>query len=244
MTSGSKAQRQLANADKLWHLQQTALVSGLSWGDQQVLTGYCSDRIFRKEEVIFDAGSPADHLYIVSRGYVRLCVTGPGRQEKTTAILRSGDVFGESFLASRRAHRTRAMAHEESWILALSRDHFLRMAEQCPVLLLNLIRILNRRLQEAQRDIEALSCMSARQRIADTLVRLGRKHGKPLISDQQRVKLTIPLSHQQLAHLTGGNRPHVSTIMSSFRREGLVGYQGRRLLLDTGGLARQARAAG
>jgi CRP-like cAMP-binding protein len=45
------------------------------------------------------------------------------------------------------------------------------------------------------------------------------------------VKLKIALSHEHLAQLVGGNRPHVSMIMSKFKRQGLIEYQGRKLLI-------------
>lgn len=241
MTPGATARRQLENADKLWHLQQTALVWGLKQTQTQTLADACSDRIYRRDEVIFEASDAGDRLYIVSRGCVRLEVLGPGQREKITSILRNGEVFGVRFLGPGKRHRTRAVAHQETWVLALERDRFLQLTGEHPILLLNLIRILDRRLSEARHDIEVLSCLSARQRLADTLLRLGRRHGKRL-PDGGRVKLKIKLSHQQLAKLTGGNRPHVSTIMSSFRKEGLVSYQGRRLLLDTRRLAGVCRS--
>ncbi len=238
MTPMSTARQQLANADKLWHLQQTALVSGLGWNDVRTVAQYCSDRIYSRDEVIYDWSEDADRVYIVSRGCVRIEVTGPGGKEKIISILRGGEVFGVSFLGPQHRHRTRAVAHQESWVLAVRQKDFLGLTESRPVLLFNLIRILDRSLSEARHDIEALSCLTARQRVADTLLRLGRRHGKRLLNDNRRVKLKIPLSHQQLAKLTGGNRPHVSTIMSSFRKNGLLSYQGRRLLLDTQRLAK------
>ena len=51
------------------------------------------------------------------------------------------------------------------------------------------------------------------------------------------VKLIIPMSHEQLARMIGGNRPHISTIMSKFKKRGWIQYQGRKLLINTDALS-------
>ena len=96
---------------------------------------------------------------------------------------------------------------------------------------LNYAKILNRRLVEAREDIKSHSFLDTESRLAKVLLSLAERHGKPLLGNGDMIKLKISLSHEQLAQLVGGNRPHVSMIMSKFKRKEWIHYQGRKLLI-------------
>ena len=51
-------------------------------------------------------------------------------------------------------------------------------------------------------------------------------------------KLISPVSHDHLARMIDGNWPHVSTIMTKFKKRVWIQYQGRKLLINTGALSR------
>ena len=110
--------------------------------------------------------------------------------------------------------------------------HFLQLVQQQPALSLNLARILSERLDESRNDIEALTFLTTEQRVARALLGLARNYGRTIISNQRLTKIVIPLSHERLAQLIGGNRPQISTIMSKFKKLGWLQYRSRRLLID------------
>ena len=43
-------------------------MDGLALADIQAVISICTDRIYLKEEVIFDQGDPADSLFVLNRG--------------------------------------------------------------------------------------------------------------------------------------------------------------------------------
>ena len=144
------------------------------------------------------------------------------------------------FSGNMRSAKVQATAHEECWVSVVSRDNFLRMMSLKPELALNLIEILTQKLTEAREDIGALSFLDTEHRVAKTLLKLAARHGKLTVADRDMVKLSIPMSHEQLARMIGGNRPHISTIMSRFKKRGWVQYQGRKLLINTDALSAAA----
>ena len=229
----------LKNVDRLWHLQKTGLTEGLSLLDVHTLATSCRDLVLKKNQVIYSRGDPARQIYILNRGTVRLMVTTPGGRRKIVEILANGHVFGEEVFVSQGKHQTEAVTHEESWISILNRDTLLKLVGGLPQLSLNLIRILNERLMEARDEIETLSFNTTERRIARTLVKLSRKHGKQILSVEPFKKLKIMMSHEHLAQMIGANRPHVSAIMSDFKRRGLIRYQRRKLLVNEQELAKQ-----
>ncbi len=221
--------RELKSADKLWHLKQSPLMQGLSFRMLATTASLCSDRIYAKAEVIFKRGDPSDALYILNRGSVRLSLSSPNGKEKIVALLRNGDVFGEEILSPSEERLVGAEAHQDSWVSIISSDHFLQLVQQQPALSLNLARILSERLDESRNDIEALTFLTTEQRVARALLGLARNYGRTIISNQRLTKIVIPLSHERLAQLIGGNRPQISTIMSSEQLPELRGQLEKKL---------------
>lgn len=227
-----QSNNQLRNADKVWHLQRAGLTDGLSIRDLHILTTLLTDRIYRKEDVIFHQGDPADSLYILNRGTVRLMVGTSTGREKIISVLATGDIFGEDVLGPAKGRQCQAVAHEESWVSSLNRETLLALLRDKPALALNFVGLLNKKLTDARDEIEALSFHDTEHRIAKMLLKLSDQHGKSLVSPKPLTKLKIPVSHEHLAQLIGANRPHVSAIMSEFKKKGLIGYQKRKLLID------------
>jgi CRP/FNR family transcriptional regulator len=223
---------ELQGVDKIWHLRQATMLKGLSIRDLTVVAGICQDRIYSKGEVIFHQEDPADSLFILNRGCVRVAVISPVGREKTVGLFQTGDVFGENVLIDEGRRKVQATAHLECWVSVIGRDHLLQILAQKPGLALSLMQILTLKLSQSRDEISALSFLDTERRVARTLLQLGRLHGKEIVTPRGMVKLKIPLSHEQLARMIGGNRPHISTIMSKFKKSGWIGYQGRKLLVD------------
>ena len=227
----------LQGVDRIWHLRQAVLLKGLSVPDLAAIAQICSDRIYSKGEVIFSQDDVADAIFILNRGCVRISVVNPTGREKIVGLFKTGDIFGENILGQHEKRKVQATAHEECWVSVVSRDNFLRMMRLKPELALNLIEILTQKLAEAREDIGALSFLDTEHRVAKTLLKLAARHGKLTVADRDMVKLIIPMSHEQLARMIGGNRPHISTIMSKFKKRGWIQYQGRKLLINTDALS-------
>ena len=158
-------------------------------------------------------------------------------REKILGIYTAG-ILAENLLGPHQYFEVRATAHQESWVSIISLSQFLALVRQRGSIALNYARILGERLLEARQEIEAHSFMDTEHRLAKALLKLAEQHGQPVSGDQGLVKLRITLSHEHLARLVGGNRPHVSTIMSKFKQRGWIDYQGRKLLLHREALRR------
>ena len=226
---------ELASVDRIWHLKQSGLMEGLSLEDLNAVVSACKDRIYSKGEVIFDQGDPAELLYILNRGCVRISVVNPDDREKILGVYTAG-VLGENVLGPEESFQVRATAHEESWISMISRDQLIFLIRKRSAIAINYLKLLSLRLGEARQDIESHSFLDTEHRLARMLSQLAQKHGKPVFGDERMVKLRIAVSHEHLARMVGGNRPHVSMMMSKFKRRGWIGYQGRKLVINRGAM--------
>lgn len=224
--------KRLENADRIWHLQHTAFMKGLSSTDLQVISQMCTDRIYPREKAIFYQGDPAHSFFLLNRGHARLSTEAPNRKEKILGILKTGDVFGEDTLGPRESYQCKATAHDECWVSEISRKSLGRLLRQKPALYVNLVQILSWRISEAHRDLLDLSVLKVEHRVGKTLLKLGIDHGQPVLSTPNFIKLRITITHEQLASLVGSDRTHVSMIMGKFRRRGWLDYEKNRIWIE------------
>ena len=229
--------KELENVDRIWHLRRTGLVDGISPSELSVIASVCEDRIYAKGAIIFDQGDPADSLFILNRGYVRIAIVNGNDREKGLGIYTTGSIFGEDILAQK-YFQAQATAHEECWVSTISRDQFVGLMEQRACIALNYSKILSQRLLEARDDLRAHSFLNTERRLAKTLLKLAETHGKPVSGEKHVLKLKISLTHEQLARLIGANRPHLSNFMSRFKKRGWLLYQKGRLLINVQELER------
>jgi CRP-like cAMP-binding protein len=72
---------------------------------------------------IFEKGSPAEALYVVLSGRVRIFDIVDGKEEEVSRVS-TGDSFGELSLLLRTTHTKNAMAVEDSELMVVPRDEF------------------------------------------------------------------------------------------------------------------------
>src|SRR6202521_6221017 len=68
---------------------------------------------FRKKQTIFAQGSPADAVFYIQQGKVKLTVVSNNGKEATLGILSDGDFFGEGCLAGQTLRMAAANARSE-----------------------------------------------------------------------------------------------------------------------------------
>jgi diguanylate cyclase (GGDEF)-like protein len=102
---------------------------------------------FKKGEIIFRQGDPADCMYVVQKGEVELAVESEyGFQP--LASMQSGDVFGEVSLFAEKARFATARAVKDTWVLTLDEKAFIGRLHQDPSLAYHMIRQMAQRIYD------------------------------------------------------------------------------------------------
>jgi predicted acylesterase/phospholipase RssA/CRP-like cAMP-binding protein len=112
-------------------------------------------RRFGPGDLICEAGQPGDSLFVISEGLARVLVADPDGELRAVARLRRGDVIGEMSLLTDEPRSATVVAGAETTALELPRSDFAGLIPRYPSILLNLNRILSRRLaQTTARSLE------------------------------------------------------------------------------------------
>jgi CRP-like cAMP-binding protein len=227
--------RGMASKDKIWYLSRMDLFGRLSPADIETVARLAVHSELKRNTPIYLPGDPADKIYLLKRGLVKIShLTEEGKQI-TLAILHPGDVFGELAVidASPRDHL--AQVYEDAMICALSRNDFLSIMSSYPEVAFRITKLLGLRLRRLGNRVEKLLFKSAHARLAQTLLELSADYG---VDDAAGTLLTLKLSQRELGNMVGLSRESVNLCLGDFKREGLVEAQGRSLrLLDKEGLS-------
>jgi CRP/FNR family transcriptional regulator, cyclic AMP receptor protein len=176
---------------------------------------------YRKKHTIFVQGSPADAVFYIEKGKVKLTVLSARGKEAVVAILGSGDFFGEGCLAGQPLRMATATAITECSILRVKREAMMRMLRDEPSLSELFMSYLLSRNVRIEEDLVDQLFTSSEKRLARILLLLTR-FGK----DGQHEVVVPKISQETLAEMVGTTRSRVSSFMNKFRKLGFVDYNG------------------
>jgi CRP-like cAMP-binding protein len=176
---------------------------------------------YKKKQTIFSQGDPADAIFYIQDGKVKLTVVSKQGKEAVVAILGPDDFFGEGCLAGQPTRMCSASALSECKIMRLEKASVIRMLHSEPAfseLFLHYLLSRNVRIEE---DLVDQLFNSSEKRLARVLL-LMAKFGK-----EGQVESVIPkISQETLAEIVGTTRSRVSFFMNRFRKLGFIEYNG------------------
>lgn len=176
---------------------------------------------YRKNKRVFAQGNPADAVFYIREGKVKITVISKHGKEAVVAIHGKGDFFGEGCLIGQPARLATAVAMTESEIMRISKDAINRVLSEQPKFAAVFITHLLTRNARVEEDLVDQLFNSTERRLARALLLMANfgKEGKPeaVIAD---------ISQGTLAEMIGTTRSRVSTFMNKFRKLGFIDYNG------------------
>ncbi|MBN2320230.1 MAG: Crp/Fnr family transcriptional regulator [Acidobacteria bacterium] len=172
-----------------------------------------------KNHNIFLQGKPADSLFYVRKGKVKLTVISQEGKEAIIAVLGKGEFFGEGCLAGQQSRMATAVAMTDCTFDKIDKSIMLSMIhEQQDVSELFVRHLLSRNIRY-EADLVDQLFNSSEKRLARILLLLAR-FGK-----ESRSELVFPkVSQEELAQMVGTTRSRISHFMNKFRDLGFVEY--------------------
>ena len=214
--------------------KQLPLFAGLSSAEVELLAGDFVRREFRQEEVIFHQGDPGRVLYVIESGQVQILVHGEAGQETSVILYGPGDMFGELAVIDGLPRSATAVAIEDAVVYTLSRDRLREHMRRHPQLAVNFLQALSTRVRYNTQQVDSLTMLNVPQRLARKLLELAQRSGRVM---PEGVRIDVGLSQSQLASLVGTSRESINKALGTFRKQGLVAVQQRRIvILDPDGL--------
>jgi CRP-like cAMP-binding protein len=171
--------------------------------------------------VVFAQGDPADALFRIQKGKIKLTVLSNAGKEAVIAVLGDGDFFGEGCLAGQQLRMSTATAMTDCSIMRMEVAAVLERLQNDAAFSKVLLSYMLTRTMRIEEDLIDQLFNSSEKRLARALLLLANfgKEGKP--------EMVIPkISQETLATMIGTTRSRVSFFMNKFRRLGFIEYNG------------------
>ncbi|HEV8340340.1 MAG TPA: Crp/Fnr family transcriptional regulator [bacterium] len=176
---------------------------------------------FRKKQPVFSQGDPADAVFYILKGKVRLTVLSRQGKEAVIATLQEDDFFGEGCLAGQRVRMATATATTDGAILRIEKKAIMRVLREQPTfseLFMSYVLSRNIRIEE---DLVDQLFNSSEKRLARILLLLAH------VGKEREAEIVVPkVSQEALAEMVGTTRSRVSAFMNKFRELGFIEYNG------------------
>jgi CRP-like cAMP-binding protein len=173
-------------------------------------------------QIVFSQGGPAEAVYYIQRGKIRVSVISSGGKEATIALLGEKNFLGEECIANAQPLRlATATAMSEGAVLKIEKEEMVRALHEHHAISDIFVSYLLSRNLRVQEDLVDHLFNSSEKRLARILLLLAQfgKDGTP--------ETVIPkISQEVLAEMVGTTRTRVNFFMNRFRKLGFIEYNG------------------
>jgi CRP/FNR family transcriptional regulator, cyclic AMP receptor protein len=176
---------------------------------------------FAKGQIICGPGQPADRLYLVILGRVKITGTSEDGGQTISRIVTSEGLFGESAMIGGNTTNETVTAIDNVTVMSWTRAEIEQQIEREPRLGIALMQYMARQCLELKDRLESIAIYKTPERVMLSLVHLANTLGKPMEDGVVRV---ASLTHHTLAEFVGTSREIVTFQMNRLRRLGLIRY--------------------
>ena len=210
-------------------LADVPVFSGLSDAERTELIAHLRARRFSRDEVVFHREDAGGHLYVILSGSVKVAIPDEEGHEVVVAVERDGAVFGELALFDDAPRSATVTALEETQVVTLAREDFLRVLERSPRATREILRLLARTVRRASGRIEDLVFLDVPGRVAKCLLDLATAHART----------DIELTQDDLASFVGATRVSVNRALADLEAQGAIALGRRHIAVKEPSLLRK-----
>jgi CRP-like cAMP-binding protein len=176
---------------------------------------------YRKNQIVFSQGDPANSVFYIRDGKVKITVISEQGKEAVVAVLGTDEFCGEGCLTGQPLRVATATAMTACEIMRLEKAAIIQVLHDEPAFSEMFVAHLLARTLRVEADLVDQLFNSSEKRLARALLLLANfgKEGKP-------ETIIAKVSQEMLAEMIGTTRSRVSKFMNKFRKLGFIKYNG------------------
>lgn len=205
------------------------MFEGLSHADIEAIGHATTMTHCTKGQRILGPDDPPERIHILKKGKVRVYRLTPDGKQLTLDIHDRGAILGDMrLLGQDRLPEAYAETIDDAVICTITPEELRRLIERHPIIGVNIISHLSRRLQEAERELESMAYERVGQRLARRLIDLAARFG---VATVRGTLIQARLTQQELAEMIGTTRETLAHTLSDFRERGLLDTKAHQVLI-------------
>jgi CRP/FNR family transcriptional regulator len=207
-------------------IQDIALFQGLSHEVLEALSRRVLIGTYQPGEMIIAETDLVKAFFVVVSGQVKLSKTSMEGKEQTLYLLGPGEPFGLCTAFATHDFPAETVALKKSDILTIPGSAVEEIVMKEPALLLNILRVLSRRLKESMTLIESLALKEIPQRFASFLILTQVRENK-----EKGERIELPISHRELSKILGSTPEALSRALRKMQNDRVLEVQGKMITI-------------
>jgi len=218
----------------MFKLSDVSIFSHLEDHDIEEIADYLVTEKFGKKATIFSEGDPADWLYIVQNGKVKITKLSQDGKEIILEIISERAFFGGVAVMRGFPYPANAVAMEDTTVTKISRANLMKILDIFPDVMFNMVQSLGDRIKDFHETTKNIALEKVSARIAALLLKLSQQVGS---ETGNGVQINLKLTKQDIAEMVGTTVETSIRTMSRFKKMGLIEERaGKILIKDPSGL--------
>ena len=215
---------------KLWHLEQINIFKDFTPEELKEIDEKSILHQFNKKTPIYFPEDPANVVYLLKSGRVKIVSFSDSDQEMIKTIIYPGEIFGELSLTQGNANRKDyALAlDKEVKFCTIDKQEMLEILERIPRLQMRITKIIGERVLEIERRFESLIFSTSEERVVNFLLYLSEKIGQK-VGDEMMLKHN--LSHEEISKIICTSRQTVTTTLNMLKKKDLIYMERNKILI-------------
>ncbi len=186
-------------------------------------------QIYSKEEAIYVQHAPLKNIYFLLKGMVKIHTIGHQAQVMIKDIIYPNSFFGENILFGPPIAKESAVSIEnKTEVFAIPASTFKKLIAHHPELLVIILKEVGNKLIRKEEKLASFHFNDAKSRIIsfikDTAHRVGTKVGYETL-------IKHSFTQQDIANITGTSRQTVTFVMNSLKKNNIIHFDRRRILI-------------
>lgn len=208
--------------------REAGIYCSLDASELEAINAQRDSHHYRKGEVIFYEGTPADGMYCINQGRVKVYKTGLDGRQQIVRIAGPGALVGYRALLADESYHASAEALEDALVCCIDKQAFAELMARNPDFSLRMIKKLAVELRQAEELATSIAQKSVRERMAELLLILKDSYGKPM---KDGVLIELRLSRGEMAEMIGVTQETAIRLLSEFKKDGLIHVDARTITL-------------
>ncbi|MDJ0789671.1 MAG: Crp/Fnr family transcriptional regulator [Myxococcota bacterium] len=212
-----------------WHLHDLDWLEELSFDERETLRKKSFRRRYEIGQTVFMPTPTPSSVYLLESGLVRIYRLSESGLETSLGYVKAGEVFGELAVFGEYPRESFAQAVQASLVWKIPRRVFQPYVSSRPGLAFEVSKQIGGRLKRIESRVESLVFRDVRSRVVLILLELAEGFGREYAGDG--LLIDVEITQAELATLVGSTRQSVNVCLNELTDQGLVGREGRRVVL-------------
>ncbi len=178
-----------------------------------------------KGQILFTEGEPAQAMYVVRSGQVKISMLSPDGREQVLRIAGPGDCFNEVPIFDEGPNPANAQAVEASALWGIRRTDMRLLVEEHPAIAVGFLKAFAGKLRYFTRKVEDLSFRSVTSRVAKLLLEIAEDDGRG------GLRLRQQFTQQEMAAVVGTAREMIGRAFKVLEKEGAIRIDRHRVII-------------